>query len=118
MSQIVDIPHYTDLKKVETHSQLMKKYYCDDLIVNLRKLYIDDQRDFNLFLKELYIRGISFKGEWNTNLFHKIEYNLYPYIYVEDDKKRFESLSLNMFSLSNLISDHNINSDLFLTICR
>ncbi|WP_239748894.1 MULTISPECIES: sigma factor-like helix-turn-helix DNA-binding protein [unclassified Mammaliicoccus] len=113
MSQIVDIPHYTDLKKVETHSQLMKKYYCDDLIVNLRKLYIDDQRDFNLFLKELYIRGISFKGEWNTNLFHKIEYNLYPYIYVEDDKKRFESLSLNMFSLSNLISDHNINSDLF-----
>ena len=62
MSQIVDIPHYTDLKESRNAQPTYEKYYCDDLIVNLRKLYIDDQRDFNLFLKELYIRESVLKG--------------------------------------------------------
>lgn len=113
MTQVIELPSYTDINIVKKHSDLINKYYGENIIDNLRKLYLEDQEEFNLFLKELYIRGFSFNEKWQNNLFHKIDYQHYPFIYVDNDKKRFESLSLKMFSLSNIVSEFNINSDLF-----
>lgn len=45
----------------------MSRYFNDEVIDNMRELYIQDKNMFNQFRKELHIRGIGFREEFQNN---------------------------------------------------
>lgn len=68
---------------------------------------------FNQFRKELYIRGIGFKEELQNNFFKGIDYSLYPYIKINDNKDRYKSFPFELFGLTQIVTDLKIKSDKF-----
>src|SRR5699024_8671139 len=76
-------------------------------------LYKYDKNSLNQFRKELYIRGIGFKKELQNNFLKGIDYNLYPYIRVSDDKHRYKNFPFELFGLTQIVSELKITSDKF-----
>lgn len=113
LKDIVIIPSYTNLNEVKANSFNINKYFNSELIDNLRNLYKTDSKKFNFLLKELYLRGFDFEEKYQNNYFPKVEFDLYPYIYVNNNEERYKKLDLIKFSLSNLINELQIKTDLF-----
>lgn len=91
----------------------MSRYFNDEVIDNMRELYIQDKNMFNQFRKELHIRGIGFREEFQNNFFKGIEYNIYPYISINDNKDRYKSFPFELFGLTHIVEDLKIKSDKF-----
>ena len=91
----------------------MYRYFNDNVIDNMRELYKQDKNMFNQFRKELYIRGIGFKEELQNNFFKGIDYSLYPYIKINDNKDRYKSFPFELFGLTQIVTDLKIKSDKF-----
>ncbi len=113
MLTILNFPDYIDLNEVKKHSKYMSEYLDEHLIDTMRELYKYDKNTLNQIRKELHIRGIGFKKELQNNFFKGIEYNLYPYIYVNDEKDRYKSFPFELFGLTKIVSDLKITSDKF-----
>ncbi|HDH7094228.1 TPA: hypothetical protein PJA86_001895, partial [Staphylococcus aureus] len=91
----------------------MSRYFNDNVIDNMRELYKQDKNMFNQFRKELHIRGIGFKEELQSNFLKGIEYSVYPYIKINDNKDRYKSFPFELFGLTQIVADLKINSDKF-----
>lgn len=91
----------------------MSRYFNDNVIENMRDLYKQDKNMFNQFRKELHIRGIGFKEELQNNFFKGIEYSVYPYIKINDNKDRYKSFPFELFGLTQIVTDLKIDSDKF-----
>ncbi|MFQ3783103.1 hypothetical protein AABD34_02170 [Staphylococcus saprophyticus] len=79
----------------------------------MRELYKQDKKRLNQFRKELHIRGIGFKEELQNNFLKGIDYNVYPYISISDNKDRYKSFPFELFGLTQIVADLKINSDKF-----
>ncbi|WP_142920232.1 hypothetical protein, partial [Staphylococcus xylosus] len=91
----------------------MSKYVNDHIIENMRELYIKDKTTLNQLRKELHIRGIGFKKEYQNNFLKGIEFELYPFIKVENENERYKRFPFDLFGLSQIIDDLKISSDKF-----
>lgn len=91
----------------------MSKYFNDKVMDNMRELYKQDKKRLNQFRKELHIRGIGFKEELQNNFLKGIDYNVYPYISISDNKDRYKSFPFELFGLTQIVADLKINSDKF-----
>ncbi|MBF7019886.1 hypothetical protein ISO99_08190 [Staphylococcus sp. 18_1_E_LY] len=101
------------MDEVKKHSFYMSKYFNDKVIDNMRELYKQDKNMLNQFRKELHIRGIGFREELQNNFLKGIEYNVYPYISINDNKDRYKSFPFELFGLTQIVVDLKINSDEF-----
>src|SRR5699024_2574660 len=110
---ILIFPPYFHLEEVKKYSYYISKYVNDHVIENMRELYKYDKNSLNQFRKELYIRGIGFKKELQNNFLKGIDYNLYPYIRVSDDKHRYKNFPFELFGLTQIVSELKITSDKF-----
>lgn len=110
---ILNFPDYIDLNEVKKHSKYMSEYLNEHLIDTMRELYKYDKNTLNQVRKELHMRGIGFKKELQNNFLKGIEYNLYPYISVSDEKDRYKSFPFELFGLSQIVSELKISSDKF-----
>ena len=110
---ILIFPPYFDIEEIEKYSYYISKYVNDDVIENMRELYKYDKNSLNQFRKELYIRGIGFKKYLQNNFLKGIDYNLYPYIKVSDEKHRYKTFPFDLFGLTQIVSELKISSDKF-----
>lgn len=110
---ILVFPKYFKLEEVKNHSYYINEYVSEDILENMRELYKHDKNELNKLRKELYIRGIGFTKELQNNFLKGINYNLYPYIKVNDEKGRYKHFPFELFGLTQIVSDLKINSDKF-----
>lgn len=110
---ILNYPPYFNFNEVKMNSYYMSKYVNDHIIENMRELYIKDKTTLNQLRKELHIRGIGFKKEYQNNFLKGIEFELYPFIKVENENERYKRFPFDLFGLSQIIDDLKISSDKF-----
>ena len=110
---ILVFPKYFKLEEVKKHSYYISEYVSEDILENMRDLYKHDKNELNKLRKELHIRGIGFTKELQNNFLKGINYNLYPYIKVNDEKNRYNHFPFELFGLTQIVSDLKITSDQF-----
>ncbi|UXR52742.1 sigma factor-like helix-turn-helix DNA-binding protein [Staphylococcus simulans] len=113
LEDIVNIPQIIQLAEVRKNSKNFREFFNDHLIDNLREMYIKDIKKFNSFKKEMFIRGIGFKEEYQNNFLKGANKDIFPFLYKEYNENRFKEIIFDKFGIGDLIDEFNVKSDLF-----
>lgn len=114
IEKFLTIPEYLNVEDIRSRSKHMNEYLHENILEELRELYIIDIEKFNLVLKELYFRGIGFKKEYQSNFLKNINFEIKEIIKIDKNNNSFKKIDFKFYGLGNFIEDYRISDDRFL----
>lgn len=113
IDNIFEYPSYIEISLMKEHSYYMNKYLNEDIINSLRKLYLNDQEIFTIILEELYLRGFSFKKEYQNILFKENHHKNEEYIFVNKDRSNYKNINFESIGMGQFVQRFKIETDMF-----
>ena len=92
IEKFLTIPEYLNVEDIRSRSKHMNEYLHENILEELRELYIIDIEKFNLVLKELYFRGIGFKKEYQSNFLKNINFEIKEIIKIDKNNNSFKKI--------------------------